>query len=73
MHELLGLLGQAFDHVLVDVAQVAHRNAGQEVEIAPAVHVPKPAPFSLGNANGEPVIGICQKLFSLVDPFLLHC
>ena len=70
-HEL-SLVGQAFDHILVGMAEVAHGYSGQEIEITPPVHVPEPAPFALCDANGEPVVGICQILLSLVNPLFLH-
>ena len=57
VHQLARLLADGPGDRRVGVAQAAHGNAGQGIEVLPVLAVPQPDAFTTLELHGQPVIG----------------
>jgi len=58
VQQTAGLLADGLHHARVAVAEVADRQAGDEIQIAPAVRIPQPAPPAPHKGHRKPAVGL---------------
>jgi hypothetical protein len=72
MHQLRQLRRGGAGHLRVGVAQVADRQAGDEIEIFLAGIIPHPAALALNQHQGLPAIGVHDDRIRALSPMVAH-